>query len=321
MSKVRGIQAKYLINLYELKLPNEPVNLNIEGNLYLSNNPKTIEDFFNEEAIPIAGINEVHHTYQSRTYLTDSEKHHESNFDERQNLIVALKKAVLFCQALWLLKDNSIRTELGHLIYTTQDGNILHSNYLSSLFNNALAQSATTEFKIGELEKAVHYYKLLYKISYIELSPITNLRKDTSRITRAYFFLQAARASNDLGTKISQYCTAFECLFSTSNSELKHRLSETVALFLGGNNPLEQYKNMQLAYDLRSSIVHGSHVSTKYSKNNFQLLKETALNCDEYFRQSLKRILDDEAIFELFTNGKSEELNSFFLNLVFEKSI
>lgn len=322
-TKKSTTSAEYLINLFELRLPSEPTNIKVFENLYLSNNPKTIENFFTEQAIPIAGISEVKQTYELRTFITSSQTHPIKEFNEQKNLIEVLSLASTFCHALWLVKDNSIRTELGHLKYDIEGGKTLHSNYLTSMYSNSLAKKEPMEFSIVELEEAVDHFNRLYEISYINLSPVTNLRKDINRITRSFFFIQSARDSRDIGFKISQYCTAFECLFSTSNSELKHRLSETVALFLENqdNEPIEIYKNMQLAYDLRSAIVHGDHISAKFSKNDFKLLKETSVNCDDYLRAAYKKILYNKDLFELYTKGSNSEISERTMNLIFNKSI
>ena len=78
---------------------------------------------------------------------------------------------------------------------------------------------------------------------------------------------------------------------------------------------------MQLAYDLRSSVVHGDHISTKYTKNNFRQLKETAFDCDQYFRKALRKIIEDKSILELYTAGNNEKIKEFLTDLIFNKSI
>ena len=225
------IPTEYLVTLFQLKLPDESLSMEIDDNFLLSNNPETIENFFTEEAIPLAGINEVKQVYQLRTFLSLKEDLPITGFDEKKSLISVIQKASLFCQALWLVKDNAVRTELSHLKFKTPYNEILHSNFISAFYTNALAAKETTQFNLEELHEAIKFFSTLYEISYIELSPFTNLRQDITRITRAFYFLQSARVCDDIGTKISQYCTAFECLFSVSNSELKHRLSETIAFF------------------------------------------------------------------------------------------
>ena len=60
----------------------------------------------------------------------------------------------------------------------------------------------------------------------------TKLFQDSQRLPRALYFIAGARAQNDLSLKITNYCTAFETLFSTSQAELAHQLSERISFFL-----------------------------------------------------------------------------------------
>jgi hypothetical protein len=140
-----------------------------------------------------------------------------------------------------------------------------------------------------------------------------------SRLARAFYFLQSARSSEDIGTKLALYCSVFESIFSISNTELKHRLSETVAFFLTNDSKerLEIYKTLQMAYDIRSSIVHGDGIQSKFLKNDFQLLKQIATQTDEILRRSIKKVILSTELYDLFTTKSRDDISNYIQNIIF----
>nr|WP_305462904.1 HEPN domain-containing protein [Photobacterium leiognathi] len=107
---------------------------------------------------------------------------------------------------------------------------------------------------------------------------------------------------------MAHYCSAFESLFSTDNSELTHKLSERVAFFLKdfGFNPVEVFDDLKSFYVIRSKVTHGDSLKT----NKEQSLSSLSQRCDNYLRVILNIILSDSELMALF-DGKKSLLSSF----------
>jgi hypothetical protein len=116
--------------------------------------------------------------------------------------------------------------------------------------------------------------------------------------------------------KLVNYCTAVESLFSSSQGELMHQLSERLACFLEkpGGSRIETYKRFKRAYNFRSRITHGAAVATK----EFDEVKQLASVCDEFLRRSLRRLLEDEELQRIFASG--DQLDEFFLTSILGSS-
>lgn len=124
---------------------------------------------------------------------------------------------------------------------------------------------------------------------------------------RAYYFVLNARGSSILPMKIVSYCSAFECLFTNAKSEINHKIAERVAHFIGDavDEKKELYKLIKKAYDVRSTIVHGSSL-----KGKSEDLKDISKSLDSILRKLLKQ---DSDIFSKNDN----ELEAFFIDLLF----
>jgi hypothetical protein len=134
------------------------------------------------------------------------------------------------------------------------------------------------------------------------------------RLQRVIYYCQAARGASDIGVKISFYITCFEALYSTDPSELSHKLSERMALFLAEN--VEQrfiiYKNVKRAYAIRSKTVHGSDLGDRGKLD----VESVSVNCDKMLRQSLLKILPNEDMLDLFS-GDDAKIEEYMLKLIF----
>ena len=317
------INCNFLIGLHNITFDDEIDLLNgiqLSEGFYLTNNKSIITELITRDAIPIMGLNEYEniHTLSFVVYRKDGIS--EELFDERKDLIGFLKFNALLCQALWLIKDNAVLFELGHLIYTNKKKKTLHSNYLNVMYSNHLGESNTEKYTLVELKKIPEILTFLLSISEGKANQnYTNIINEYNRVERAFIFIQSARATYDVGVKVGQYCTAFECLFSVSTTELKHRLSETISFLLGNNQDTKRkiYNDMQKAYDLRSSVVHGDTISAKYSKQEYQLLKETAKNCDSYLREIFNMFFTNKDLFLIYAHKSNDELQSHILDMIF----
>ena len=256
-------------------------------------------------------------------FLEEDEKHYSTNFVERDYLIRFLKLSAFFCQALWMVKDNSVHYELGHLFYDANNSLNVHSNMWSSSYSTSIGTVETTYFNKEEIVEAINILPAVISINLLK-KPLENesirLTSKISRLSRAFYFLTSARNTDDIGTKVSIYCSVLESLFSISNSELRHRLSETVSFFLENEyeNKIKLYKILKLAYDIRSSVVHGDGLQSRFLKNESKLLLSTAKDTDEIIRRCFRKIISDEFLYKLFTEKDKDEIGLYFQELIFK---
>lgn len=319
-----NVKCKYFVGLHDLEIEDNTdlkEGIKLDNDVFLTNNKKVIKNLIPEKLIPAIGLSEYKNLLSLNAVVYMTIEIPKEKFDERISLVKFLKLNAILCQAFWLVKDNAVRMELGHLIYRTDIRTVLHSNYLSSMYTTHLGEFKSEKFNVKELESLNDLQNFLFYISQDKAKQnYTSLGDEHNRVQRAFLFIQAARCTYDIGVKVAEFCTAFECLFAVSTTELKHRLAEIIGIILGKDREekLKIYRDIQKAYDLRSAVVHGDSIPSRYSKQEYQLLKETASNCDYYLREIYKRFKTDEDLFKTFAEKSKEDLQSYFMDLIFK---
>lgn len=318
------IHVKIIIAIHHLNLASKTTVKFVEQ-VIISNDKKILDKLFENKSIKeVIGLNEIQSLYDHGTflYIETFLDINEDNFNERNYLISQLLLIEMLCQSFWLVKDNSIKTELGHLIYSSEKRLRIHSNLWTSSYTNCLGISEKTIFSEEEIKSAMIFFPSIVQSLSADknFNPSIKLTSKTNRLGRGLYFLQSARSQVDIGTKLSHYCSVLESLFSVSNAELKHRLSETIALFLSDTkvDRLKIYKTIQSAYDIRSAIVHGDSIPEKFLRNDYILLKETVEFTDTYIRKCFSKILNSQKLTILFTAEQKEKVIEFIQNLIFE---
>ncbi|MFT3678673.1 MAG: HEPN domain-containing protein [Ferruginibacter sp.] len=318
------IKIDVLVGIHHLKLSANS-NHQLVDDVVLSNDPEVLNSIFKNKSIKeVIGLNEIKSLHDNETFLHVKTSFDVGidEFDEKNYLINMLLMVELMCMSFWMIKDNSIKSELSHIICETGNAFKIHSNFWNAPYSNCLGKNEDVTFSEDELLLSFSIFPSIFEALHAkeDFDRSIKLTSETNRLGRAFYFLQSARASEDIGTKMAHYCTVFESLFSISNSELKHRLSETVALFLSvsKDDRVKIYRTLQNAYDIRSSIVHGDAISSKYLKNNFTLLKETIKDTDDYIRGCFMKIVNSNDLMKLFTKEPKEKIIEFVQNLIFE---
>lgn len=117
----------------------------------------------------------------------------------------------------------------------------------------------------------------------------------------------------NLPQKVTNYCTSFEALVSTSSTELAHQVSERVSILIGedSSEAIDIYRNLKKAYSTRSKLVHGDQLTA----GNDQYLIE-AQNCDQYLRRLLRLVLTKDDVAGALEENQ-EKVNDFFLVRLF----
>lgn len=288
----------------------------IDDSSYLTNNKKKIKKELDPNFRSIIGDMEYNSILNSELIIYSKESISEELTPEKY-LVAKLYKIEKFFSALWMLKDNCANNELGFLLYNFNGMPIVSSNFIALVNSNAVGKTKKTiTLTRQELKKVGNFNKSLFNPENVYSVPTTQLLKGNDRISRAYYLIQAARTQSDLAIKISNYCTAFESLFSTSSIELTHKLSERVAYFLENDSSsrIATFKSMKKAYTVRSKTVHGGTLKESFIEE----LKQVSKECDNLIRRAIICILKNEIIREIFL-GSTDQIDNFFLNLIFGK--
>jgi hypothetical protein len=208
--------------------------------------------------------------------------------------------------------DNSIDTELGFLLYNREAVPTASSSYMDIHITNARGETSEVALTRDQLQTVRRFYREHFEAEPFGPHPATKVVRTTDRVSRALYHLQAARTTRDVAMKIVHFCTAFETLFATSQSELAHQLSERVAWFLEdtGAARVQLYRNMKKIYSLRSKITHGAGVA----ESGLEEVLMTSGDCDEGLRRTFKKLFENGELFSAFRSG--EQLDEFLIKLV-----
>ncbi|MEN5216350.1 hypothetical protein ABE484_10895 [Pseudomonas pudica] len=217
----------------------------------------------------------------------------------------------------WLVKDNCIGCEVAYCNMVV--GGLRHWT------NNGIYSTLTTAK--GELQQDVSFSAeelaewlsitdelrtLKHQKGYsFQYSPVS---KESSRFDRFLSFIHASRTVPYPALKIAHICSALESLFSTTTTELTHRLSERVAFFLGGDSREmeERYQFMKKAYGIRSQVTHGSHI--KHS--DLEAAPQVSKGLQDLCRKIVFAILRDQEKQDL-VYGSNEHIEDYFRRILF----
>lgn len=213
----------------------------------------------------------------------------------------------------WLVKDNCMLCEMAFCNkYTRKNYSEWSNNSLQTLFTlSSGARWVETEFSKEELvEWSLKNDKLQNHLNENGATIIDSfIDSKYSRYGRAFSFIKSARRELNPAMKIAHYCSALESLFSTDSSELSHKLSERVAIFLKdfGYDPLNVFDKVKGFYNIRSKVTHGD--SLKSSK--VESLPGISEEFDSYLRVIMNEILNSDELMKIF-NGDKELFEFYF---------
>ncbi|HBD25775.1 HEPN domain-containing protein [Flavobacterium sp.] len=318
MKSTENFKCIFFNNIHGLESENIELLLSEKYHLIISHEEKKINKFFNPHVINIVGRAQLELGLSLKKFVwTEFDYPKEENYE----LIHAwfLRTSTIISNAFWIVKDNSIRFNTGHLSYFDDKSITVKSNTTHSQYSNCLGKKNITNFNNNEIIEALNYFDFLFGITLNkENGELDHTSAEANRINRAYYYIDLARKSYDIGTKVSLHCSAFECLFSVDNIELSHRLSETVAYFLGENfeRRKEIYKQMKEIYGLRSTVTHGSGIKKELFKNNEENLNRIGINCDSLMRNCIRKIIANENLKKLYFENNTENIRVYFIDLV-----
>jgi hypothetical protein len=130
--------------------------------------------------------------------------------------------------------------------------------------------------------------------------------------------LEAARSVQDLALKVLHGCSALESLLSTSTSELSHQPSERAALLTEATTARRHqlFLDMKSIYDVRSKVTHGSPLSLDRLRD----LPGNSVKLDALLRTTFWKIVQSRDLFEFFSRGHEDDINTYFVGQLFPSS-
>ena len=324
-------KSLFIAAVFNLKIKDDLNNgIEIWDKIKITNNKTFINSLITEDlSVSIGGLEE-NALRNANTIFYAIDHHNIDNSNNDEIVCNYLANCKIFLQDLWLIKDNCSDLMMGFIQYPYITPNnsislpytniLTHSNILTGGFSDSEGNHhQEREFSKAEVERAAQFFKednrKILPFSETSTKP-TLLEKGMPRLTLAGTLTQTARAQNDLGIKISHYCTALESLFLSDITELAHRLSERVAYFLE-NEPekrKEIFKQAKEIYSIRSKVVHGSPIAS----NNLKIISKRA---DEILRRVFIKLQETPDLDKYFRRNSNnmefeEYMNSMILGII-----
>jgi hypothetical protein len=279
----------------------------LDTTMFITNNRPLIRTLVDHIVLPIIGSLEWTTICDADTVIYSTDEIDAAR-PPMEFLNHRLFQTQMFLHALWLVFDNAADNDLGFLIYSPGGMPTVSSNFIARDISKADGSKEVLEITRDQLRVTRNLLRIC-DFAMPEAEYISRLEKSSTRFGRAFYHVQSARHSKDLGMKLVDYCTAAESLFLSSQGELMHQLSERIACFIEkpGITRIETYRAFKRAYNLRSRVVHGAAFSAK----ELIQLRDLSSLCDELLRRSLRRLLEDEELQRVFAPG--DQFDEFFL--------
>lgn len=233
-----------------------------------------------------------------------------------------VSQSLLFLQSLWLVKDNSVN--VGRVYFAARrmrDGDRWTHDTPPYWFFTANCELRETAFLNDELEEAIRFFRAFSENSrnahYDAYNPVPSAAAVKSRIGRGLLAVRTARAVDDIGLKVAFYCVCLEALLSTDKDAVAHRIAERTAILIGTvADKMTIYRNIKKLYDGRSKVLHGARLTEADVIALFDRVRE----CDDYLRRTLRRLLLEPELTELFARNDSREIDDYFLERLLPNS-
>lgn len=263
------------------------------------------------------------------TYLYETGDFNElrDNFRKKYNdyeyLNYLMRKMQIFLNSLWLVKDNSVHLELGFLhVYPNNSpaSGTIQSNFIAASPTNCYGEYKEAIFSDEELNLAIKYNELLlsqdwdHEESSDRLPARNPFSKESIRVGRALYFLMIARSESVLPLKIMNYCSVLECLFTSDNTEVTHKVAERFARFIGKDfeDRKRLFKLVKDTYKIRSKAVHGQVV-----KDSTDSMKSLLKEMDNYVRIIFVGYFTLDEKYHVF-DLNNEEFEKWFTDIILD---
>ncbi len=236
----------------------------------------------------------------------------ELSHDESTKMKVASASNIeSYFNALWLVKDHSVNIDRLFL-----EGPELHTSLTGAQrYCTSSGEYGDTAFTNAELLTGLDFNNKLNKINAEMISSAATLPgfdpsfksgitsatinetnyDDFNRITRAWLFLESARAETHLPPKVAFFIASLEALFSTSSKFVSANVCNRAAKYVAGDQ--REFDRVLLflkdeMYELRSRYIHGDRLGTL---NTSSVLTPKVVELDTIMRRILVKVINDDA--------------------------
>ncbi|MDD1959009.1 HEPN domain-containing protein [Pseudomonas sp. 39004] len=314
------MQAKIISTLRWLSVDAEPGTYEMMPGISIINDRQYIKEQLDLQFQTFAGRIECDHLLGADHIVAcrPEEASIWEGYEHSEPLLLTwLAWLSLLIEDSWLVKDNAIGCEMAHCNFRSNGKVFWTSNGLYSTISKANGEALLpTAFNADEielwrdvtLELRAHLHEKGFSAFQ---SPVS---KDSSRFDRFLSFMTSSRKVHHPSLKIAQVCSALESLFSTSTSELTHRLSERVAHFLGGSSQVmeSRYQFMKKAYTIRSQVTHGSHIRASDIEASASISQGLQDICREIVFMVLRVPEKQDVVY-----GSNEQIEDYFRRQLF----
>ncbi len=245
--------------------------------------------------------------------------------NKTKQLETKLRVLVDYLSVFWFSMDNSVDASKGFMDIIDENNN--HDIGTSDIPHSVTKSNGHTSVFVldkSDIENSIKYFHFILKLRSDEFDTtrveeeyqdLVVLSRAIGIVTRAGYFIFAARTSRQLPAKILSYCTCLESLFLREKSELTNKLATRIALFLS-KKPIERhslFKDIKKAYDVRSKMVHGSQ---REGIKPQDVLKASAL-LDDVVRRSFRTIIENEELRSIFQDKDNPAFEKYMNELMF----
>jgi hypothetical protein len=232
-----------------------------------------------------------------------------------------VEKVKGFLDFLWVVKDNAVNSEI--CVFSTWDeashkwiNPVGLSPTDSVTMADGRGHTTLMEFSKTEIETVAGYMSGLQNINVIKhfQSNAFKTQNSLDRPELGRFYVHIARRASIINAKIALYCSGFEAILTTSQTEVSHQIAERTALLITGDpeHRMEVYRDMKQIYEVRSKAMHGKFPKLKGETT----IEEVARQCDEYMRMVIWRLWTSR-IEEMYSTNDSD-LENYFQRQIFE---
>lgn len=277
----------------------------LTDSLRLTNNPEAMEAVIPYGAEVVIGGIEGRDMRRLGLMAFNREVRNPRFSDEIANAEVVenLMRLRLWFLTLWLVRDNAVHTEMGYVLHQTGPIVIRGTrNFFSFVFTRSDGRCQPTEFTLKDIQRSIELFR---SIGFDRMP--RNSSRDSGRIWRAFYFLQSARANDDLAVKIANYMTALEALFATSDRKVTANLINRTACFLADREDRHLIeKQIREAYKIRSETVHGQPTFDVRDllrgdvRTRVEQLIRSSTACDNLVRRCFTKIIERPDLQRIF---------------------
>lgn len=324
------MKIRIIAPVERFNLENNHIGVDLNG-INLLRGQDVINDIAKDDKL-LPAIGKINVRIIERSYVLYFEG--KSMFDENKVTSVSQIASLYldhfhsFFNNLWFIKDNSSALTTCY-VQNLDTGEIGYS-HKPLMVSDSQEEYNTYEYSLSEIKQLADLYDQIIKYTEVENGVIDTFKQDEqfftgsilnyiiridNRICRALIFLDSVRTFAYLPQKIAAYIAVFECLFTTSNGELTHQVSERVALFVGSDSKerVDLYNLVKKCYSIRSSFVHGDII-----KMSRQDLLNHSSNIDSLARKVMLKVIAEPNLFLKNQSGGKYPIDDYFKELLFK---